>query len=103
MHALIGAYSKEGQEWVDELRQVLTENLHYGCDFFNQYAPEIHFARPEGTYMLFLDCTDWCEKYGKTLDELRPPLLPCSGGYGAIKAICIFIRFTSESCYQTVR
>lgn len=70
MHALIGAYSKEGQEWVDELRQVLTENLHYGCDFFNQYAPEIHFARPEGTYMLFLDCTDWCEKYGKTLDEL---------------------------------
>ena len=20
--------------------------------------------------MLFLDCTDWCEKHGKTLDEL---------------------------------
>ena len=27
-------------------------------------------ARPQGTYMLFLDCSRWCETYGKTLDEV---------------------------------
>ena len=31
MHALIGAYSDEGSEWVDELREVLTENVKYAC------------------------------------------------------------------------
>lgn len=29
MHALIGAYSPEGQEWLEELRQVLTGNIDY--------------------------------------------------------------------------
>ena len=29
MHALIGAYCKEGQEWLTELREVLTENVNY--------------------------------------------------------------------------
>ena len=28
-------------------------------------------SRPEGTYMLFLDCTRWCQEHGKTLDELE--------------------------------
>ena len=27
-------------------------------------------AMPQGTYMLFLDCTEWCEKNGKPMDEL---------------------------------
>ena len=27
-------------------------------------------TKPEGTYMLFLDCTEWCQKSGKTMDEL---------------------------------
>ena len=26
--------------------------------------------RPQGTYMLFLDCTEWCEKSGRSIDEL---------------------------------
>ena len=33
MHALIGAYRPEGYEWVDELRQVLTANVDFACDF----------------------------------------------------------------------
>ena len=28
-------------------------------------------SKPQGTYMLFLDCTDWCAKHGKTIDELE--------------------------------
>ena len=26
--------------------------------------------RPEGTYMLFLDLSEWCEVHGQTLDEV---------------------------------
>ena len=70
MHALIGAYSPEGAEWVDELRQVLGENVDFACDWFAQNAPGVDLAKPEGTYMLFLDCTGWCESHGCSLDDL---------------------------------
>ena len=69
MHALVGAYGDEGRVWVDELRQVLTENVKCMCDYL-ETVPGVKFARPEGTYMLFLDCTDWCAAHGKTLDEV---------------------------------
>ena len=70
MHALIGAYKPEGYAWVDELCQVLTENVNYAYDFIRNNFEGVELFKPEGTYMLFLDCTNWCEKNGKTLDEL---------------------------------
>lgn len=71
MHAAMSAYSKEGAEWVDELTTVLSANVDFAVRRFAQLAPEIHISKPEGTYMLFLDCTDWCEKYGVSIDELQ--------------------------------
>ena len=70
MHALIGAYRPEGYVWVDELRQVLTENVNYACDYIGSHFEGVTFSRPQGTYMLFLDCTGWCEAHGRTIDEL---------------------------------
>lgn len=32
VHALIGAYRAEGYQWVDELRQVLSENVRFACE-----------------------------------------------------------------------
>ena len=28
-------------------------------------------SRPQGTYMLFVDCTDWCAAHGKTIDDVE--------------------------------
>ena len=70
MHALIGAYGRSGEEWVDELRQVLTGNVDYACDFIAGHFDGVEVSKPQGTYMLFLDCTRWCEAHGKTLDQL---------------------------------
>lgn len=70
MYALMGAYREEGHVWVDELCQVLSENIAYACNFIKEHFPEVEVARPQGTYMLFLDCSRWCETYGKTLDEV---------------------------------
>lgn len=71
MHALMGAYKPEGYEWVDELNQVLSQNVNYAYDYITKHFEGVRLAKPEGTYMLFLDCTQWCEKHGKTIDELQ--------------------------------
>lgn len=71
MHALVGAYKPEGYEWLDELRQVLTGNVEFACRYIQDHFDGIEVSKPEGTYMLFLDCTKWCEKHGKTIDELQ--------------------------------
>lgn len=71
MHALVGAYKPEGYEWLDELRQVLTGNVEFACRYIQDHFEGIEVSKPEGTYMLFLDCTKWCEKHWKTIDELQ--------------------------------
>ncbi len=69
MHALIAALSAEGMVWVDELRQVLSENVDFACHFLAG-IDGVAVSRPQGTYMLFLDCTDWCAAHSCTLDDL---------------------------------
>ena len=70
MHALAAAYTPEGQQWLDELRQVLGENIDWACDFIAENWPGVRLSRPQGTYMLFLDCTDWCAAHETDLDAL---------------------------------
>ena len=71
MYGLIGAYSKEGAEWVEELLSVLGENAAYACDYIDRHFPGVSVARPQGTYMLLLDCSEWCANHGKTIDEVQ--------------------------------
>lgn len=70
MHALIGAYKPEGYEWLEELREVLTQNVEYAHHYITEHFAGVEVSKPQGTYMLFLDCTKWCEMHNKTLDEL---------------------------------
>lgn len=70
MHGLIGAYCEEGMAWTDELNVVLSENASIACEFFGR-IPGVGFSRPQGTYMLFLDCAKWCEQNGVTIDDLQ--------------------------------
>ena len=70
MHALIGAYRPEGYVWVDELRRVLSGNVDYACRFIHDNFPGVEVSKPEGTYMLFVDCSQWCEAHGRTIDQV---------------------------------
>lgn len=70
MHALIGAYRPEGREWVDELCTVLSENVDYAYTFIREHFKGVSLSKPQGTYMLYLDCEEWCKEHEKTLDEL---------------------------------
>ncbi len=71
MHALLGAYSPEGQVWADELCQTLTDNAEFACDYIASRFDGVEVARPEGTYMIFPDCGGWLRAHGKTLEELE--------------------------------
>ncbi len=70
MHALTAAYSPEGAEWVDQLCRTLTENAARAWDYFDRHVPGVSAAMPEGTYMLFLDCSRWCRDHGRTIGQL---------------------------------
>ena len=70
MHALIGAYSPEGTAWVEQLRGELSRNVNYACDFIRDHFPGISVRKPEGTYMLFLHCEEWCRAHKKALGDL---------------------------------
>ena len=71
MYALIGAYQDEGYEWLEELRQVLTENVDFACNYIREHFEGVKVCRPQGTYMLFADCTEWCKAHGKTIDDVE--------------------------------
>ena len=70
MYGLIGAYSAEGNQWLLQLRKVLEGNVDFACDYIQKHFDGVNLSRPQGTYMLFLDCEEWCKKTGKTVDEL---------------------------------
>ena len=70
MHALLGAYQPEGYEWTEELCEVITGNVDFACDYIAKHFDGVTVSRPQGTYMLFIDCAGWLVKNGKTMDEL---------------------------------
>lgn len=71
MYALMGAYSEEGAAWLEELKQVLTENVSFACNFIRDQLKGVSCSHPEGTYMLFVDCTEYCETWGVSLAEIE--------------------------------
>ena len=70
MHGLIGAYSKTGMEWLEELRLVLDSNVDYACGFIQEHFSDVTCSRPQGTYMLYLDLSKWCREHQCSLDDV---------------------------------
>ena len=69
-HALLAAYTEEGRAWNDALNDVLSENVDFACNFIAEHFPEVHLSRPQGTYMLFLDCTEYCTNHNRTIAQV---------------------------------
>ncbi len=69
MHALIGAYQPEGRAWMEELKRVLEKNVETACAFFGG-VEGVTLFRPQGTYVIAPDFSGWCERTGRSMDEL---------------------------------
>lgn len=53
--ALQAAY-RDGQEWLDQLLVYLEANRDFVFEFVNRELPGVTMAKPEGTYLAWLDC-----------------------------------------------
>ena len=62
----IAAYT-EGDEWMDQVCEYIEGNIDWAIDFFKQNMPKLKVAKPEGTYCLWLDFTD----YGLSGEEVH--------------------------------
>ena len=58
MVAAQAAYS-EGQEWLSQLIPYLEANRDFTYDFVQNELPGIRMAKPEGTYLAWLDCREF--------------------------------------------
>ncbi len=47
---------RDGQEWLDQLLVYLEANRDYLDDFVRSELPGVRMAKPEGTYLAWLDC-----------------------------------------------
>lgn len=70
MHALIGAFSEDGNKWLNELREVIQENVDYAYDYILNNFEGVTLSKPEGTYMLYLDVKEYCTKKQISLIDL---------------------------------
>ena len=55
-----------GKAWLTELKVVLEENIDFVVDYFAKAAPRLRVMKPQGTYLVWLDFSD----YGLTDDQL---------------------------------
>ena len=55
-----------GKAWLTGLKAVLEENIDFVVDYFAKEAPRLRVMKPQGTYLVWLDFSD----YGLTDDQL---------------------------------
>ena len=70
LHALLGGYSEAGEEWLEELLTVLDRNHQRAYDFFTKEVEGVRLMRPQGTYMLYPDFTEYLAKHPISYEEL---------------------------------
>ena len=58
---------EQGEGWLDALLTYLESNRNYTLDFVNEQLPGVSMAKPEGTYLAWLDCREM-EVEGKPCD-----------------------------------
>ena len=57
---------RHGKPWLTELKAVLEENIDFVVDYFAKEVPRLRVMKPQGTYLVWLDFSD----YGLTDDQL---------------------------------
>lgn len=56
--ALIAAYN-EGDEWLEQLNDYLDETIEFTASFLKENLPKVDFHIPEGTYVMWLDFSNY--------------------------------------------
>ena len=62
--ANMGAYTPEGEEWLNQLVEYIDGNTSFAADFVNSKLPGVKTHKPQGTYLMWLDFTECAERIG---------------------------------------
>ncbi|WP_404459249.1 MalY/PatB family protein [Sutcliffiella horikoshii] len=68
--AMEAAY-RHGKPWLDEVLHYIEDNMDYAVEYIQQEIPGVDASKPEGTYLLWIDC----RKLGLEEEELKRLLL----------------------------
>ncbi len=68
VEATIAAYN-EGGEWLDALRAYLYNNYTYAKDRLLNEFPALRIADLQGTYLMWVDCSQLKKVQGKTIEQ----------------------------------
>ncbi len=70
IQAAIAAYN-EGEAWLDELLQYIQGNRELVANFIAREIPQVKLIDAEATYLLWLDCKDFCKRRGMNTEQLE--------------------------------
>ena len=56
MTACTAAY-EQGEQWLEDCKAYIWENVQYIQKFVAEKLPQIHIIAPQGTYLMWLDCS----------------------------------------------
>ena len=70
MEATIAAFG-QGAEWLDQLREYIYENKKICQEYIKDKLPEIYLVPSEATYLLWLDCSGFCENSVELMEFIR--------------------------------
>lgn len=65
--ALEAAYN-HGEEWLDQVLAYLEGNLDFLMDYLSRHIPQIKVSKPQGTYLVWLDCRSLGLKQKELMD-----------------------------------
>lgn len=74
--ALIGAYNYS-EQWLDKSVEYIEGNIDYFVSYVKNNIPKLSVVKPEGTYLVWLDCT----QLGMEPEELKTFFLDICGVY----------------------
>ena len=109
---LSGAYAayKYGEQWLDELNDYLDDNIRYANMFVKNNLPKAKFLAPEGTYLLWLNLSE----YGDSKELMEKFLLDeklfiedgsifgqMGEGYFRINIACPRVQL--EECFNKIK
>ena len=75
IESTVAAYTPQGEEWLEQLLAYLEGNVQTVEDFLSQKLPKAHMIRPEGTFLCWLDLSD----FGFTDEELLQKIIRQAG------------------------
>ncbi len=62
--ANMGAYTPEGEEWLSQAVEYVDGNTSFATDFVNSKLAGVKTHKPQGTYLMWLDFTEYANKIG---------------------------------------